>query len=115
MKMKNAIFATLLPGLLACAWGTQTFAADGANLVETRDGKLAYRAAEDGDTIPDFSFCGYKGGGAPIPEPGAIGLLLAGGMAALVRRRKKMMRTWVAWSSPLQWGGHVRPPHMVTR
>jgi len=68
MKMKNAIVAALITGFLACAWGAHAFAADGANLVEVKDGKLAYRAAEDGDTIPDFSFCGYKGGGVPIPD-----------------------------------------------
>jgi hypothetical protein len=33
------------------------------------DGKLVYKAyTERGDTIPDFSHCGYGGGGAAIPD-----------------------------------------------
>ena len=31
------------------------------------DGKLVYVADEQGNTIPDFSNAGYKGGGVPIP------------------------------------------------
>jgi hypothetical protein len=34
-----------------------------------KDGRLVYRAYSDrGDTIPDFSNCGYGGGGVPIPH-----------------------------------------------
>ena len=32
------------------------------------DGKLVYVADEQGNTIPDFSNAGYKGGGVPIPS-----------------------------------------------
>ncbi|MBL8233553.1 MAG: hypothetical protein JNL98_33970, partial [Bryobacterales bacterium] len=32
------------------------------------DGRLQYRRDELGNRIPDFSACGYLGGGAPIPE-----------------------------------------------
>ncbi len=33
-----------------------------------KEGKLVYKPyTEKGDTIPDFSHCGYGGGGAPIP------------------------------------------------
>jgi hypothetical protein len=32
------------------------------------DGKLVYNADEQGNTIPDFSHAGYRGGGAPIPS-----------------------------------------------
>lgn len=32
------------------------------------DGKLIYRADEHGNRIPDFSNCGYGGGGVPIPD-----------------------------------------------
>lgn len=31
------------------------------------DGKLVYDHSESGDRIPDFSHCGYGGGGVPIP------------------------------------------------
>jgi hypothetical protein len=33
-----------------------------------RDGKLAYKADERGNTIPDFSRAGYGGGGVRLPE-----------------------------------------------
>ncbi len=36
-------------------------------LVTLANGKLNYRTVENGDRIPDFSDCGYKGGGIPIP------------------------------------------------
>src|SRR5689334_18107255 len=32
------------------------------------DGKLRYAADENGNTIPDFSNCGYHGGGVRIPD-----------------------------------------------
>src|SRR4051812_29065437 len=32
------------------------------------DGKLVYTADENGNTIPDFSNCGYHGGGVRIPD-----------------------------------------------
>ncbi|MFP4248759.1 MAG: hypothetical protein ACLFU7_03810 [Armatimonadota bacterium] len=32
------------------------------------DGSLVYEADERGNTIPDFSNCGYRGGGVPLPE-----------------------------------------------
>ncbi len=32
------------------------------------DGRLQYKADEDGDTIPDFSNCGYMGGGVAFPD-----------------------------------------------
>jgi hypothetical protein len=36
-----------------------------------KDGRLVYRPySERGDTIPDFSNCGYAGGGVPIPVVG---------------------------------------------
>src|SRR4051812_41364900 len=40
----------------------------GAPLVAPgRDGKLNYAPAANGDVIPDFSNCGYMGGGVKIP------------------------------------------------
>lgn len=32
------------------------------------DGRLVYSADQDGLAIPDFSTCGYLGGGAPLPQ-----------------------------------------------
>lgn len=32
------------------------------------DGKLVYLADEQGDTLPDFSNCGYRGGGVELPR-----------------------------------------------
>ena len=32
------------------------------------DGRLVYTPTESGDRIPDFSTCGYMGGGGPLPE-----------------------------------------------
>src|SRR6266487_521732 len=32
------------------------------------DGKLRYQGDENGNTIPDFSNCGYMGGGVEIPD-----------------------------------------------
>src|ERR1700683_1229339 len=42
----------------------------GATLVHLdKDGKLVYEPYdEQGDTIPDFSNCGYMGGGVKIPD-----------------------------------------------
>lgn len=33
-----------------------------------KDGQLQYKADPDGDTIPDFSNCGYMGGGVAFPD-----------------------------------------------
>ena len=38
-----------------------------ANLTLGRDGNLVYSYEPNGDRIPDFSNCGYKGGGVAIP------------------------------------------------
>ena len=35
---------------------------------EGRDGKLAYASDKNGNTIIDFSNCGYRGGGVKLPE-----------------------------------------------
>src|SRR5262245_2296566 len=33
-----------------------------------RDGKLVYQPDDNGNTIPDFSNCGYMGGGVKLPD-----------------------------------------------
>ncbi len=53
-----------------------TIAAIGVMAVEDRalpvypgeDGRLVYEPDERGNTIPDFSNCGYRGGGVPLPD-----------------------------------------------
>jgi hypothetical protein len=41
-----------------------------------RKGTLAYRPLNDsGDVVPDFSWCGYRGGGVPIPDIPVKGFL----------------------------------------
>jgi hypothetical protein len=37
-------------------------------LVKEENGKLVYSKIESGDRIPDFSYCGYKGGGIAFPD-----------------------------------------------
>src|ERR1700722_11450441 len=39
-----------------------------APLSVAKGGKLVYGPDEKGDRVPDFSYSGYKGGDAPIPE-----------------------------------------------
>jgi autotransporter-associated beta strand protein len=39
-----------------------------ANITVGADGKLIYWPDPNGDTIPDFSKCGYRGGEVPIPN-----------------------------------------------
>ncbi len=51
--------------ILAAALGAGTY----SKLVTPEsDGKLKYAADEKGNTIPDFSNCGYRGGGVRIPD-----------------------------------------------
>ena len=39
-------------------------------------GRLVYAEDEHGNRIPDFSNCGYKGGGVEIPEVYVVEILL---------------------------------------
>jgi hypothetical protein len=38
-------------------------------------GRLVYKAEERGDRVPDFSHCGYGGGGVPIPDVPALAVV----------------------------------------
>jgi hypothetical protein len=77
VRTKN-IYRALLGVALA---GTLAAGAYSKLVAPGPDGKLKYTADEKGNTIPDFSNCGYRGGGVPIsdvavkttlaPEPGA--------------------------------------------
>lgn len=63
--------ATLLVLCPFCAYGQQQPTSPGpfSTLVHPGpDGKLVYVPDELGNTIPDFSNCGYMGGGVPIPQ-----------------------------------------------
>ena len=54
---------------VACAvLAVSAGAATGAWVAAGPDGRLAYRADERGNTIPDFSRAGYGGGGVALPE-----------------------------------------------
>ena len=43
----------------------------------TDEGKLVYKASENGDRVPDFSFCGYRASEFPIPDVGVKAIVLA--------------------------------------
>jgi hypothetical protein len=59
----------MLTCFLVAAFEGSALAAEGKALVTLKDGELVYAAAgENGDTIPDFSNCGYMGGGVPLPN-----------------------------------------------
>ena len=53
-----------------CVLGGESSAADPSQrfVYPGRDGKLVYEADERGNRVPDFSHCGYAGGGVPIPD-----------------------------------------------
>lgn len=54
--------------VVLCAVST-TFAQNYSSLVYPGDdGKLVYVADDDGNTIPDFSYAGYMGGGVRLPD-----------------------------------------------
>ena len=61
--------ATLCLIAIVCSFVNATNAAEHSKLVfPGKDGKLQYAPDEQGDTIPDFSNCGYMGGGVAIPD-----------------------------------------------
>src|SRR5262249_22202075 len=44
-----------------------------------KDGKLVYAADDRGNRVPDFSGCGYKGGGVALPSPPVKATVTPGG------------------------------------
>ena len=44
--------------------------------VSINDGQLEYKADDKGNKIPDFSNCGYQGGGVEIPNVDVLEVLL---------------------------------------
>jgi hypothetical protein len=61
------VLGLLLP-ILTLAGGQQGAAPGARRFVDLAGGKLAYEADARGNRIPDFSHCGYQGGGGAIPE-----------------------------------------------
>jgi hypothetical protein len=55
------------------AFGLMLCGADPAQrFVYPRGGQLVYDASERGDRIPDFSHCGFGGGGVELPQVGSL-------------------------------------------
>jgi hypothetical protein len=66
---RSSRFALLPLTAIVCSFVNATSAAEHSKLVfPGKDGKLQYAPDEHGDTIPDFSNCGYMGGGVAIPD-----------------------------------------------
>jgi len=60
--MTRFLFLGLLVAMASSGWGTpSSWVATGP------DGRLSYRADAQGNSIPDFSRAGYRGGGIPLP------------------------------------------------
>lgn len=57
---------TALVGLLALAGCAN--AAEPTEWIAFRDGRLVYGQDADGNRIPDYSYCGYRGGGVALPK-----------------------------------------------
>jgi hypothetical protein len=67
--MKRRDFIYLLGGLPIVAMATDFSSPNYSKIVyPNKNGKLIYVADENGNTIPDFSNCGYKGGGVKLPD-----------------------------------------------
>ena len=57
-----------IAGLLMIITAALPFAAHSKLVVPVPDGRLRYTPDAQGNTIPDFSHCGYMGGGVAIPQ-----------------------------------------------
>jgi hypothetical protein len=67
--MNRLTFHTAAACLISAIVCSSPAAAQTSKLVSPRpDGKLQYTPAPNGDTLPDFSNCGYMGGGVAIPD-----------------------------------------------
>ena len=64
--MRNVLLQILLLAMLASP--VQAATPPPTLAVSQRDGRLVYNTSKDGDRVPDFSHCGYMGGGVPIPD-----------------------------------------------
>src|SRR5476651_868243 len=67
MKRREFIYLTAALPFAAKAFGFSP--TDYSKIVYPgKDGKLVYVPDENGNTIPDFSNCGYMGGGVKLPD-----------------------------------------------
>lgn len=55
--MKNSILAVLMAWLVVSGLATRAVAADQSTMVHVGNNRLEYKAAANGDRIPDFSYC----------------------------------------------------------
>src|SRR6056297_1538037 len=66
--MRNSVIGTVLTATLALS--VNGICEDATPMVNTgKNGKLIYSRDTRGNRIPDFSRCGYMGGGVTIPTP----------------------------------------------
>ncbi|MGB7160523.1 MAG: hypothetical protein WBD40_20830 [Tepidisphaeraceae bacterium] len=67
--MNRFAFRVLIIAIACCAVAAVASAAERSKLVfPAKDGKLQYAPDGNGNAIPDFSHCGYMGGGVAIPD-----------------------------------------------
>ena len=77
--MKRREFLHLLAALPAVSTAFGSPSADHSKLAyPDKSGRLTYKPDENGNTIPDFSNCGYLGGGTPLPEVPVLAEVAAG-------------------------------------
>ena len=67
-EMNRAVSATLVLSVLIAGLALGAVAAGEPALVRFGKDCLDYGVQENGDRIPDFSCCGYRGGGVKIPD-----------------------------------------------
>jgi hypothetical protein len=77
LQVKNIKLSLLSSLLLICLTG---YAQSVSKLIYIgADNKLVYTPyTEKGDIVPDFSYCGYKGGGVEIPDVRVVATLYCG-------------------------------------
>jgi hypothetical protein len=71
MRLPGQPFAllSLVAGVFGLAWGEASVEVRSKLAALGPDGRLHYTAySEQGDRLPDFSQCGYGGGGVPLPD-----------------------------------------------
>jgi hypothetical protein len=61
---------------------------DRPSVTQGSDGRLSYRATDRGDTIPDFSHAGYRGGGVALPSVPVVRTLspVSGSAQGMIQR-----------------------------
>src|SRR5262245_16040891 len=64
---RSALLVTAY-ALLAREVFAQQASQEATRFVSQGDGRLIYQTDPRGDRIPDFSYCGYRGGGVRLPD-----------------------------------------------